>query len=345
MTAETDLAHCREAIRHGSLSFHAASKLLPAYVRDPALALYAFCRLADDAVDLHDEKTTAVLSLRDRLDLIYEGRPRNAPADRAFARVIEDFDMPRALPDALLEGLAWDAMERRYQTLSDLRAYSARVAAAVGAMMCVLMRVRDADALARACDLGVAMQLTNISRDVGEDARERRMYLPLDWLDEAGIDPEAYFADPLPSDEIRAMVRRLLREAGRLYLRAEAGIPKLPLAARPGIFAARHIYAGIGGAIRRNGHDTVSYRAHTYTAQKLGWLMVSVGRAGLGLVTPGSALLYAEPLDETRFLVDAAAVKTPQTRGRASALIDVLTQLELNDRKDRGHDRQPLNPT
>ena len=86
----------------------------------------------------------------------------------AFAAVIEGFDMPRILPDALLEGLAWDAMGRRYATLSDLRAYSARVASAVGAMMCVLMRVRDRDALARACDLGVAMQLTNIARDVGE---------------------------------------------------------------------------------------------------------------------------------------------------------------------------------
>ena len=80
-----DMAHCEEAIRHGSLSFHAASRLLPTKVRDPALALYAFCRLADDAVDLQPEKARAVLSLRDRLDLAYRGRPLDAPADRAFA--------------------------------------------------------------------------------------------------------------------------------------------------------------------------------------------------------------------------------------------------------------------
>ena len=92
-----DLAHCKEAIRHGSLSFHAASRLLPARVRDPALALYAFCRIADDAVDLNDEKPKAVLRLRDRLDQIYEGRPRNTPVDRAFAAVVEDLrDAPRA---------------------------------------------------------------------------------------------------------------------------------------------------------------------------------------------------------------------------------------------------------
>ncbi|MEM6824268.1 MAG: phytoene/squalene synthase family protein [Pseudomonadota bacterium] len=335
---ENDIAHCREAIRHGSLSFHAASKLLPARVRDPALVLYAFCRLADDAVDLNDAKSQAVLTLRDRLDLIYEGRPRNAPADRAFANVVDEFEMPRQLPDALLEGLAWDAMGRRYRTLSDLRAYSARVAAAVGAMMSVLMGVRDANALARACDLGVAMQLTNIARDVGEDARERRMYMPLEWLEEAEIDPDAYFADPLPSTQVRDIVARLLGEARRLYHRAEPGIHELPLAARPGIFAARFIYDGIGGAIRKNGYDTVSYRAHTYRTQKIGWLGVAVLRTGFGLILPGSAVLYAEPLEETRFLVEAAANTAPE-RGRAEALIGVLAQLEARDRL-----RPPLEP-
>ena len=86
--------------------------------------------------------------------------PGTRPPTAPFAALIADYDMPRELPEALLEGLAWDGMERRYATLSDLRAYSARVASAVGAMMCVLMRVRDPNALARACDLGVAMQLT-----------------------------------------------------------------------------------------------------------------------------------------------------------------------------------------
>ncbi len=112
--------------------FHAASRLLPSAVRDPALALYAFCRVADDEVDFGTNKAAAVLALRDRLDLAYAGRPRNAPADRAFATLIEDFDMPRELPEALLEGLAWDGMERRYATLGELRGYSARVASAVG---------------------------------------------------------------------------------------------------------------------------------------------------------------------------------------------------------------------
>jgi phytoene synthase len=247
--------------------------------------------------------------------------------------------MPRALPDALLEGLAWDATGRRYRTLSELFDYSARVAAAVGAMMCVLMGVRDANALARACDLGVAMQLTNIARDVGEDARARRIYLPLDWLETAGLHPETIFADPLPDPRIRDMVRRLLLQADRLYFRAEAGIAALPLDARPGIYAARHVYAGIGGAIARNGFDTVSYRARTYKAQKIGWLGLSLARAAATTVMPGSAVLFAPPLDETRFLVEAAARQAPETQGRTDRLLGLFADLEARDRAMRGLER------
>jgi hypothetical protein len=202
MIAPADLDHCRASIRTGSYSFHAASRLLPGRVRDPALVLYAFCRLADDAVDETEAKAAAVLRLRDRLDLCYQGRPLNAPEDRAFAAMVAQYDMPQALPEALLEGFAWDAEGRRYDTLSGVLAYSARVASAVGAMMCVLMGVRDADRLARACDLGLAMQLTNIARDVGEDARAGRLYLPLDWLDAAGVDVAGFLADPRPTPAI-----------------------------------------------------------------------------------------------------------------------------------------------
>jgi len=329
MIAPADMEHCRAVIRTGSLSFHTASKLLPASVRDPALALYAFCRLADDEVDEGDHKARAVLNLRDRLDEVYAGKPRNAPEDRAFAAIIEAFDMPRALPEALLEGLAWDASERRYQTLSGVIDYSARVASAVGAMMCVLMRVRDADALARACDLGVAMQLTNIARDVGEDARAGRLYLPLDWIQEAGLTPEQFLGQGTATARTQRMVRRLLAEARRLYIRSEAGISALPVKARSGIFAARYVYAGIGTQVRRNGYDSVTRRAHTSKAQKLGWVMQAGLRAAGTVVMPQSPVIYAAPLPEVAFLVDAAKFGlTGASQGRTAALLDVLRDLD-----------------
>ncbi|MEM8824611.1 MAG: phytoene/squalene synthase family protein [Pseudomonadota bacterium] len=332
--AKADLDHCRDAIRTGSLSFHAASRLLPRSVRDPALALYAFCRLADDAVDEVQDKAPAVLRLRDRLDKAFAGVPENAPADRAFTRVIERFHMPRALPEALLEGLAWDATGRRYASLSDLRAYSARVASAVGAMMCVLMQIRDADALARACDLGVAMQLTNIARDVGEDARARRLYLPTNWLEEAGIDADAFLADPQATPAIRHMVRRLLAEAERLYHRSETGVATLPFGARPGILAARHIYDGIGTEVRRAGHDSITQRAHTSGLQKGLWLSQALAQAAWVSVLPHSPVLHAKPLDETAFLVRAAADPRPARGGWSDGLTEVFAQLAAQDRVD-----------
>ncbi|WP_333714422.1 15-cis-phytoene synthase [Yoonia sp.] len=330
MIRPDDLDHCREAIRHGSLSFHAASRLLPAKVRDPALALYAFCRLADDEVDEGEYQAGAVFRLQERLDAAYAGRPRNAPEDRAFAAIVEDFDMPRALPEALLEGLAWDAAGRRYDTLSGVRDYAARVASAVGAMMCVLMRVRDADALARACDLGAAMQLTNIARDVGEDARMGRIYLPLDWLREAGIDPVNFVRDPLPTPQVRRMVKRLLAEAERLYLRSEAGINALPLQARTGIWAARLIYAGIGKEVRRQVYDSISMRAHTATTQKLGWLIQASARTGVSVLTPKSPVIYAPPLAEVAFLVDAAS-HGRRSAGRPMTVLNILAELKARE--------------
>ncbi|MCU0903104.1 MAG: phytoene/squalene synthase family protein [Tabrizicola sp.] len=332
MIAADDMAACRAMIRTGSLSFHAASRLLPARVRDPALALYAFCRVADDDVDEVQDKAHAVLRLRERLDLIYAGRPEPRPSDRAFAAVIAAFDLPRALPDALLEGLAWDAVGRRYRTLSELNAYSARVASSVGVMMCVLMRVRDPDALARAADLGLAMQLTNIARDVGEDARAGRVFLPLDWLAEAGIDVEGFLADPRPSPALARVTARLLRVADDLYLRASAGIFGLPSDCRMGIAAARHIYAAIGSEVARAGHDSVTSRARTGRGRKLALMGRAAVGAAISHVLPRPAQMHAQPVPEVAFLIDAAGQRSVRLQ-RSETLLDILAQLEARDRR------------
>ena len=202
-------------------------------------------------------------------------------------------------------------------------------------MMCVLMGVRDRDALARACDLGVAMQLTNIARDVGEDAREGRLYLPTEWLDEAGIDAEAFLANPRMSPKLARLTRRLLVEARRLYDRSEAGISALPLAARPGIFAARHIYAAIGAVLRQQGHDNINHRARTTTAHKVRLLAVSMIQAGWVSVTPKSPVIHARPLAETAFLVDAAAEQAADRETWSDRVLSALVELEARDRRAR----------
>jgi phytoene synthase len=288
MIDPADLTACAATLRTGSRSFAMASLFLPRRVRAPATALYAFCRAADDAIDLSDDQPSALALLRGRLDTIYGATPMGA-VDRAFAAVVADFALPRALPEALLEGFAWDVEARRYEDLPALIGYAMRVAGTVGVMMALLMGTRDAAMLSSACDLGCAMQLTNIARDVGEDARAGRLYLPLDWLRAEGVDPEAWLAEPRFTPGLGRVVARLLAEAERLYARAEPGIARLPARCRPAIRAARLLYHGIGDAVSRAGYDSVSARAVVPMGRKLALLSGCVlGRAGV-LPPPDSA--------------------------------------------------------
>ncbi len=308
------MAECRAALREGSYTFFAASLLLPKAVREPASALYAFCRLADDAVDNAADtgaaKHAAVARLRARLDAAYSDGgppPESAAADRALAAVVAHFEIPRALLDALLEGFEWDADGKRYDTLEDLQAYAARVAGTVGAMMAVLMGVRSNEGLARACDLGVAMQLSNIARDVGEDARLGRLYLPQQWLRAAGVDPDAWAAQPVFNPAVASVVQRLLDVAEGLYQQVGAGVAQLPLACRPGINAARFLYAEIGHEVARRGLDSVTQRAVVPRARKV-WLLAG---ALINLI-PQSSAQAAPCLSANQFLVDAACI-TPHS--------------------------------
>jgi phytoene synthase len=302
--ATADLEACARILAAGSKSFAAASLLLPKRMRGAASAFYAFCRIADDLVDFSADPKLAVIELGGRLDRIYAGTPDDDPVDRAFARVVEAHAIPRAVVDALIEGFEWDASERAYESLSDVLAYCARVASAVGVVMTVLMGPRDARTLARACDLGAAMQLTNICRDVAEDAGRGRLYLPAAWLRERGIDPAhfvAHVGDYAGDPRVAEIVEALLRVADEHYLRADAGIGLLPRDSRAAIRAARLIYADIGREIRKQGCDPTRGRAHTSKARKL-WLLA---RALIRRTPSSSAARREAPvIEECRFLVD-----------------------------------------
>lgn len=345
MTLQSDIETCRDLLRGGSRTFFAASLVLPRRVSEPAIALYAFCRLADDAVDLGCDRIAAVARLRDRLDRAYQGYPMPLAADRAFADVVHRFAIPRDLPEALLEGLAWDAAGRQYETISELYAYAARVAGAVGAMMTLVMGQRDPAIVARACDLGVAMQLTNIARDVGEDARAGRLYLPRQWLLDAGIDSEAWLERPAFNPAIANIVQRLLDTADGLYDRATYGIMNLPRSCRPGIYAARALYAEIGRELERQGLDSVATRAVVSTRRKLAVL----GQTAALMRTdwaPAQRLGFQTPqLEETRFLIDAVAAtperaveahpKPRSIEDRVVWVIDLFERLERRDQLQR----------
>ncbi len=331
-----DITACRDLLRCGSRSFYAASFLLPQRFRDPAMALYAFCRIADDAIDCVGDdpllQADALEMLHDRLDRLYAGRPIDDPADRALADVVVEFAMPKRLFEALLEGFEWDAQGRRYEDISGIYAYSARVAGAVGAMMAALMGARSEELVARACDLGVAMQITNICRDVGEDGRNGRLYLPREWMREAGIDPDAWLENPMFNDALASVIQRMLQTADRLYQRSDAGISGLPMGCRAGINAARYLYSEIGRQVERQGLDSISRRAVVPAPRKLRLLAPILGRA---VVTSRS--ISAPALDETRFLVDAVVAATPKPAlvGFGDRVVWVLELFETLDERQR----------
>lgn len=334
----SDIDDCRERLRGGSRSFHAASLLLPERFRTPAAELYAFCREADDLIDGAGcrEAGYAVALLRERLDRIYRGVPQNRVADRAFAAVVEQHAIPRALPEALLEGFAWDAEARRYQTIDDVEQYAARVAGCVGMMMTLVMGRRDHTTLARAADLGIAMQLTNICRDVGEDARAGRVYLPLEWLRDAGIDPDRMIERPSFSRELGEVIRGVLAHADRLYWRAVPAIAALPASCRPAIHTARILYAEIGREIERQDFDSVSRRAVVQPRRKLEAMLLALPAIALSSRNAAGAALPA-----TQFLLDAmpsASTREPavppwyRVRDRAIWTIDLFERLERQRR-------------
>ncbi len=301
-----DLQACRTLMRGGSKTFFAASLLLPPRMRLAATALYAFCRVADDLIDDGADKPAAIRELNQRLDAVYAARPRHLESDLALALVVQQYELPRPLLDALLEGFAWDAQQRQYETIEDLHAYAARVASTVGAMMTVIMGVRGDAALARACDLGVAMQLTNIARDVGEDARAGRLYLPRQWMRQEGLDPDRWLVNPRFDTAVGRVVARLLAEADRLYSQAEAGIALLPKDCQGAIRAASWVYAEIGREVERRELNSVDSRAVVTNRRKL----MLLGKAlawptRVRRVREGDRAL--EPaLAATQFLVDAA---------------------------------------
>lgn len=328
----------RRRLRGGSRSFHAAARLLPARVREPATVLYAFCRVADDAIDESDDSQAALAVLRARLDRIYRGVPGDDPIDIDFAHLVERFQVPRQLPEALLEGFAWDAEGRLYEDLDAVRAYAARVAGSVGVMMALLMGVRDRALLARASDLGCAMQLTNIARDVVADAAIGRLYLPLDWMRCAGIDPHAWLANPRPHPGLSGVVERLLVTADRHYRAADAGIGGLPADCRFGIRSARELYCGIGDEVRRRGCDPFAGRAVVPRLHKVRLVI----RAMSPVVTLPSEL-HRPVIATSAFLVDAAMSASGRGPERMpGGLLSVwrlFMRLEHEERERRGQNR------
>lgn len=306
-TREAIVATAGESIARGSKSFAAASRLFGRRERERAWLLYAWCRACDDLADGqdHGHGMTAVADPQARLAAI-RTRTRTAldgdwVGDAAFDAlrfVVDETGMPHRLIWDVVEGFALDAAGWQPATEADLMQYCYHVAGAVGCMMAVAMGVdpRDEAVLDRACDLGLAFQLANIARDLGEDAGAGRCYLPADWLAEAGIARDAVTADP---DRLAVLAARLAGRAEEYEASARAGTPALGTRSAWAVLAAAGIYGDIARKVAARGTQAWDTRVSTGTLEKLGWigraLIQSVRRKQLYRATPRPAHLWTRP--------------------------------------------------
>jgi len=202
--------------------------------------------------------------------------------------VVAELQLPREYPEELLNGMAMDAVGQRYETLEELLQYCHRVAGVVGLMMCHAMGIADDRATVHAGHLGIAMQLTNIARDVAEDWSRGRVYLPLEWLG-----PLPANDCPLDDSRVVPVVERLLCVADRYYASGDRGLACLDRRSRFAVRVARTVYADIGEAVRRTGCRPSAGRARTTRTQKLlavlaaGWWATNERYQRLTMAPPG----------------------------------------------------------
>jgi phytoene synthase len=285
------LAHATQTIAAGSKSFAAAAKLFSPATRRSVLMLYAWCRHCDDVVDgqelgfnaapraTHDPARQLEL-LREQTRRAYAGEPMAHPAFAAFQEVALRHAIPQRFAFDHLDGFAMDVEGARYDTIADTLRYCYHVAGVVGLMMAAIMGVKDEAVLDRACDLGLAFQLTNIARDIVEDAAVGRCYLPAAWLREAGIPPQE-LALPRHRAALARVAARLVEHAEPYYASATEGLAALPLRSAWAIATARNVYRQIGIVVRRRGVHAWDERAGTSKAEKL-WLLAKGGAGACG---------------------------------------------------------------
>lgn len=283
------LEHANQSIAVGSKSFAAASRLFDSATRRSAVMLYAWCRHCDDVIDGqqagHDavpvsraqaEQSLALLEAQTHA--VYQGQPLNDPAFAALRDVVDRHDIPRGEALDLLRGFEMDVTEHRYRTLEDTLQYCYHVAGVVGLMMARVMGAKDAMTLDRACDLGLALQLTNIARDIVDDARVGRCYLPERWLQDKNI-PAQHLADPANRPALAELARRLIEHAEPYYQSAQAGLGALPWRSAWAVATAATVYRQIGVKVLAAGSHAWDGRVSTSKGEKIAAVLAGLWRA------------------------------------------------------------------
>ncbi|MCA9618385.1 MAG: phytoene/squalene synthase family protein [Myxococcales bacterium] len=273
------VAESRAVLSRHARSFRLAAAFLPAERHDDAAVVYAFCRAVDDAVDDAPDEATARAALAE-LEAGLDGQSATrTPITAALVALAARCDLPLDAARQLIAGVRGDLTPARVPDDDALVRYGYLVAGTVGRLMCGVLEVRDPAAEAHAIDLGVAMQITNICRDVAEDARLGRIYLPADRLAVVGITPEALLAGEAAPAAVSQVVRELLALAERYYASAEVGMRYIPRRPRLAIFVAARVYRAIGRRLlRRHGGNPLFGRCVVPPLSKLVQVIAAAGR-------------------------------------------------------------------
>ncbi|MDQ3264365.1 MAG: phytoene/squalene synthase family protein [Myxococcota bacterium] len=284
-TLQAGYQSARAVTRHHAKSFYFSSVALFGARRRGAFALYAFCRRLDDLVDGAEADTAALPRLLDQARELVSGlftrgtptrmEPWPEQEQLAFLDTIQRFKIRQQPFLELIDGMQMDLVQSRYQTWAELDLYCYRVAGTVGLMMAPLLGTTDPVALGHAADLGRAMQLTNIVRDVKEDLARGRLYLPQEDLAAAGL-TEAELARGVVDDRVRALLSTQLTRARRLYASAQQGVPYLSgFGSQRVVRLMGDIYGGILEVIEERDFDIFTQRASLPTRRKL-WRLARV---------------------------------------------------------------------
>ena len=272
MTPEAANQYCQQRAAASGSSFYASFRFLEAARRQAITAFYAFCREVDDAVDEISEPSVARLKLawwRGEIDALYAGHPTH-PVTLALAEALKNFNLPREQMLEIIEGMEMDLDQTRYADFKALHLYCYRVASVVGLIAAEIFGYRDRRTLKYAHDLGLAFQLTNIIRDVGEDARRGRVYLPLDELERFDV-PLDDLINARYSDNFRRLMEFQIERAEQTYAQALAQLPACDRKAqRAGLIMAA-IYRRLLEEIKRDGCRVLDQRIALTRLQKL-WL-------------------------------------------------------------------------
>lgn len=273
------LEHANRSISVGSKSFAAAARLFDPATRRSAVMLYAWCRYCDDVIDGQEAghsasvvaSTTAQLrlkNLRSETEAVYESAAAESPAFAAFREVALRHAIPKRYATEHLAGFEMDVLQRRYDSIEDTLEYCYHVAGVVGLMMSQVMGAGDELTLDRACDLGIAFQLTNIARDIIDDAHVGRCYLPREWLKELSV-PEHYLTDSRYRQSIAILAERLVDLAEPYYASSRAGLSSLPWRSAWAVATACGVYREIGIEVKKRGARAWDSRISTSGVDKL----------------------------------------------------------------------------